>query len=83
MRILKLVQSLASMNSILVAFTLVGCGSGAPHVADAATEEAIRADMAKVADAEQENNRKNPIPSAPANAEPVFHPDERDSRDNR
>lgn len=42
-----------------------GCGSSKPGELDAATEEAMKAEMSRVESAEQEHFRQNPPAAAP------------------
>ncbi len=52
-------------GSILLTISLVllGCGSGGPKELDAAAEQELRSEMAKVEATEQEHFRKSPPPA--------------------
>lgn len=63
-------------GSVLLTISLVvlGCGSGGPKELDAAAEQEMRSEMAKVEAAEQEHFRKSPPPATAPQKTPEQNP---------
>ena len=78
----KLMQRFACSVAVMLTLILVGCGSGGPVPLDAAGEQALREDMARVATEEQDQRRRSTgmTAAAPGDTATSFHPEERDQR---
>lgn len=78
----KLVQRFRCSMLMILTLILTGCGSGGPVELDAAGEQALREDMARVATEEQDQRRRSTVmtPAAPSDTATSFHPEERDQR---